>query len=342
MQQSMLKLIHKSHLGMVKCKQRAREVLYWPGMNADIEQTIKNCGKCADFQKSLPSEPLASKAPPDLHFSEVGTDLFEYDHRTYLLSVDYYSKYIEVDLLQNTTSRSVIEALKSQFSRHGIPTVQRSDCDSQYMLAEFSSSNGEAQRAVQTVKHLWKKATDKHLALLDYRTTPLEGLNLSPAQLLIGGRPRNVLPTTSAILRPTPYSSHEVRPYLTIEKAKQKYYHDKSEARELTPLQAGEQVRIAPYPGTKKWTSAVVVEHHTMPRRTDEGGQDEEESTSEENEKEQQPPTRGQAQTPMPSSQSSEQRSSSSIQPGPPRKGVARKWAHTSPAVEKLLELQTD
>lgn len=67
MQQSMLKLIHKSHLGIVKCKQRARKVLYWPGMNADIEQTVKNCGKCADFQKSLPPE-LASKAPPDLPF----------------------------------------------------------------------------------------------------------------------------------------------------------------------------------------------------------------------------------------------------------------------------------
>ncbi|XP_031569327.1 uncharacterized protein K02A2.6-like [Actinia tenebrosa] len=219
---------------MVKCKQRARDVLYWTGMNADIEQTVKNCGKCADFQKSLPPEPLASKAPPDLPFSEVGTDLFEYDHRTYLLPVDYYSKYIEVDLLQNTTSRSVIEALKSQFKRHGIPTVLRSDCGSQYMSAEFSrfckeygiihkpssphfqSSNGEAERAVQTVKQLWKKATDKHLALLDYRTTPLEGLSLSPAQLLMGRRPRNVLPPTSAILRPTSYSSQEVRRYLTM------------------------------------------------------------------------------------------------------------------------------
>ena len=30
-----LKLIHQTHLGIVKCKQRAREVVYWPNMNAD-------------------------------------------------------------------------------------------------------------------------------------------------------------------------------------------------------------------------------------------------------------------------------------------------------------------
>lgn len=201
-----------------------------------------------------------------------------------MLSVDYYSEYIEVDVLKNMTSSSVIEALKSQFSRHGIPTILRSDCGSQYMTAEFArfckeygivhkpssphfqSSNDETERAVQTVKELWKKATDKHLALLDYWTTPLDRLNLSPAQLLMGRRPRNVLPTTSAILRPTPYSSQEVRRYLTMEKAKQNYYHDKSSDRELTPLQAGEPVRIAPYPGNRKWTPAVVVEHHSMPR----------------------------------------------------------------------------
>lgn len=38
----------------------------------------------------------------------------------------------------------------------------------------FQSSSGEAERAVQTIRNLWKKADDKQLVLLDYRTTSLK------------------------------------------------------------------------------------------------------------------------------------------------------------------------
>ena len=54
----MLRQIHKSHLGIVKCRQRAREVLFWPGMSLDIEQMITNCSVCAEYAKKQPSEPL--------------------------------------------------------------------------------------------------------------------------------------------------------------------------------------------------------------------------------------------------------------------------------------------
>lgn len=43
MQHEMLTLIHSSHLGVEKCKHRARDVLYWPGMNAEIEDVVSKC-----------------------------------------------------------------------------------------------------------------------------------------------------------------------------------------------------------------------------------------------------------------------------------------------------------
>ena len=77
LQKYMIGLIHKSHLGIVKCKQWAHEVLYWLAMNADIEMAVKDCETCASFQNKLQREPLKPTAMPEYPFCEVGTDLFE-------------------------------------------------------------------------------------------------------------------------------------------------------------------------------------------------------------------------------------------------------------------------
>ena len=121
----MLSIIHRSPLGIVKCKQRARKVLYWPTMNQQIEEAVKNCTTCADYQNKLPPEPLIPTQSPDLPFNQVAVDLFEFESKQYILVVDYYSKFIEV--CEDMRSRTMIDALKSIISTHGIPEGLRSD-----------------------------------------------------------------------------------------------------------------------------------------------------------------------------------------------------------------------
>ena len=134
--------------------------------------------------------------------------------------VDYFSRYPEVLQLTSTTSMSVISALKSVFSRHGIPEIVRSDNGPQYSSAEFMSfassygfhhltsspqfpqSNGQAERAVQTIKNLLKKSDDLYTSLLSYRATPLSWCDLSPAELSMGRRLRTSVPLTDKMLRP--------------------------------------------------------------------------------------------------------------------------------------------
>jgi hypothetical protein len=38
--------IHAGHMGMEKCKQRARDILFWPGMCKQIEDIVGKCAIC--------------------------------------------------------------------------------------------------------------------------------------------------------------------------------------------------------------------------------------------------------------------------------------------------------
>ena len=147
-------------------------------------------------------------------------DLFELNATTYLLVVDYYSRYIEVQKLKSTTSASIITALKAVFSHHGIPAAVVSDNGPQYAsqeMKEFSQSygvshitssphypqsNGEAERAVKTAKSLLEHSPDPYLALLSYRATPLPWCGLSLAELLMGRRLRTDVPQLKKQLVP--------------------------------------------------------------------------------------------------------------------------------------------
>ena len=234
----MLDKIHESHQGIVKCKQRARDILFWPGMSAQIEDRVAKCNTCSQYQRAHAKEPMVASETPDRPWAKVGADLFEHKGTTYLLTIDYYSKWIEVDKLDNLTSKNTISYLKSQFARHGIPDELRSDNGPQFGSAEFAEfatyygfvhttssphypqANGEAERGVQTIKTLLKKASNPYQALLNYRNTPLDGLSLFPAQLLVGRRLKTMLPTTAALLRPQ--GSAEVKNALEKKKKKEK------------------------------------------------------------------------------------------------------------------------
>ena len=192
LRKEMLAIIHESHLGINKCKSRARDSLFWIGMASDVEQTVRNCTVCAQNQRANVKEPLIPGIIPDRPWSHISADIMELNNRHYLVMVDRYSKWVELNLLENMTSKNVIKHLKRQFSRFGIPDEFYSDNQSTFVSSEFRSfakeygfdcvtssptfaqSNGLAERAVQTVKDLLKKAKDPYLAMLSYRTTAID------------------------------------------------------------------------------------------------------------------------------------------------------------------------
>jgi hypothetical protein len=96
LQREMLVKLHESHLGIVKTKQRGREIPFWCNMNNDIQHFISNCSICNKFRKANTREPLKPHDIPSCPWTKLGADLMEFKEKHYLLCVDYYSKYPEI------------------------------------------------------------------------------------------------------------------------------------------------------------------------------------------------------------------------------------------------------
>ena len=178
-----------------------------------------NCPTCTQFSKHQTKEPLHPHNVPSFPWQKLGTDLFNYQGAQYLLVTDYYSKYPIVRKLNSTTSATVINHLKSVFAEHRIPETLVSDNGPQYSSQEFAAfcehwsidhatssplnpqSNGFIKRSVQTVNNLLRKpeasGQDPYLALLTYRTTPVDSNLPSPAQLLNRRDYRTQLPCSN-------------------------------------------------------------------------------------------------------------------------------------------------
>ena len=66
LRKDMLSRVHEGHLGMQSCKHRARELLYWPGMNADIEELIRRCSICQEYTSQQVKEPMYQRDPGNM------------------------------------------------------------------------------------------------------------------------------------------------------------------------------------------------------------------------------------------------------------------------------------
>ncbi|UYV67812.1 K02A2.6-like [Cordylochernes scorpioides] len=211
MRKDVLNRIHAGHQGITKCRARAKDHVWWPGIGQEIQDMVKTCEKCIENQP-LKHEPLIPNDFLERPWQKVGMDLFHYEGSEYLVVVDYFSRFIEVVRLTKLSSEAVVDHCKAIFARHGIPDIVISDNGPQFCpsttsaFTKFASevgfrhitsspkhpqSNDQAEAAVKIVKSLMKKNKDPVLALMEYRATPL-AKGLSPAELLFGRKIRTM------------------------------------------------------------------------------------------------------------------------------------------------------
>ena len=120
MQKEMLGKLHEGHQGIQRCRMRAKISVWWPGISSHIDDFVKACHHCAKH-KTPQREPLIPSVLPAYPWQRISTDLFVLNGHTFMVVVDYFSRFPEVSKLTSTTSKSIISVLKTLFSRFGIP-----------------------------------------------------------------------------------------------------------------------------------------------------------------------------------------------------------------------------
>ncbi|XP_033105933.1 uncharacterized protein LOC117108106 [Anneissia japonica] len=106
------KELHSAHLGVENTLRCARETVFWPGITADLKEFLSKCDICNTFQSEQPKEPLLHHELPDRPWEKIGIDLMSLVGHQYLVTVDYYTHYFELDHMTNTNTESVVKRLK--------------------------------------------------------------------------------------------------------------------------------------------------------------------------------------------------------------------------------------
>lgn len=93
--QYVLRELHDGHLGVVKMKSIARSYVYWPGLNAQIEELCKNCNACRQQYDAPPHAPLTPWKFRSRPWQRLHAAFAEYKGDHYLIIIDAHSKWIE-------------------------------------------------------------------------------------------------------------------------------------------------------------------------------------------------------------------------------------------------------
>ena len=153
---------------------------------------------------------------------KLGINLFEHNIKQYILMLDYFNKFPIIYRLYRLSTGTVITKLKGLFSENSILEVIIPDGGPQFR-SEFSNfahewgfqhiqcspyhhqSNGEAERFVGTVTNCniltkaYQSGQNPDMALLCYRSTPINSKLPLAAELMNSRRYRTFLPTLTMI-----------------------------------------------------------------------------------------------------------------------------------------------
>ncbi|XP_049292920.1 uncharacterized protein K02A2.6-like isoform X1 [Anopheles funestus] len=264
-----LKIAHRGHPGIVAMRRNIREKMWWPCMDRDVTNAVQECAGCAAVSKEYPPEPMIRKEMPERAWQEIAIDFFSAKEcSTFLVIVDYYSRFLKVIEMKNTKAAKTIEALESVFHEQTYPETIRSDNGPPFTSEEFSQycktknirlvrtipywpqMNGLVERQNQGVLRAlriakatgsdWRKAVEDYVYM--YNTTPHSVTEKASLELMTGRPVKDLLPS----LRTDPHWSRdeEVREKDAIKKMQGKLYTDNRRQAKHADINVGDTVML--------------------------------------------------------------------------------------------------
>lgn len=268
-----LRELHSGHFGVIKMKGLARGYCWWPGIDNDIESLAKNCVDCQSYSNNPVKVDVHPWQPSTAPMQRVHIDFAgPFLEKNFFIMIDAYSKWPEVHIMNNITSRSTIEVCEKIFAAYGIPQILVSDNGRTFTSTEFQNflksngiihkltapynpaSNGQAERFVQTLKQGLRRSRGEIISvqaqvnkiMLQYRAMIHSVTKKSPVELFLGRKLRMRLDLIKPTNRNTVHDADNVVRENRIAQVK--------------VFSQGERVACREYTTQVKWRFGTVLE----------------------------------------------------------------------------------
>ena len=128
--------LHEGHFGSDRTKLQARDSVYWPRINKEIENMIKTC---QENSRRKTKNPVLTRKIPLVPWTLLEMDVFMIEDHTFSLVVDVTSHFPLVRILINKTSKAVINSLKGIYTGFGLPRRVLSDIGLYFRAEKFNN-----------------------------------------------------------------------------------------------------------------------------------------------------------------------------------------------------------
>ena len=156
LQEQAVHLAHCGHQGQTKTLALLREKVWFYGMSAAVERTVKNCLACQVATPTSAREPLQMSVLPSKPWTELSADFGHLPNGKQLLVVtDEYSRYVVVDILDSTSARAIIPRLDRIFSEFGLPEQVKTDNGPPFNSSEFKTYMSNMGIKHRKITPLW-------------------------------------------------------------------------------------------------------------------------------------------------------------------------------------------